>query len=746
MSEEVASTQKSSDKILEVGLNNEEQKLAASNKYPKIVFLIIINEFCERFSFYGFRTVLYIFFTGFLKIEKDTATAIYHAFTMLCYFTPILGAVIADGYIGLYKTIFSLSIFYAIGQVVLTVTSIGPLGAPNIVGPMIGLVIIAIGTGGIKPCVSAFGGNQFGSNQKTYLAGFFSLFYLSINIGSTIGTLLTPIFRSDVKCFDNDCYPLAFGVPAGLMFISVFVFAAGTPFYRRDNDKPKGSQNVIASTFCCVFEALHEKIANGRKVKYDHWLDYAGKKYSKKMISDVKIFCKVVFVFLPLPLFWTLFDQQGSRWTSQAQQLDGRLGSWTIKPDQFQAINPILIVCLVPVFDFVIYPLFAKINFLKNYLQRISVGLVFTIISFLISALLEYQMQQAFTSNNSPTKISLANLSPCQFQMSHSTETIEVLRSEYLKNFEQPLPNSFTNDLTKTINFAEKAYQISGKCFLENNKEISFNKSIVVNNENLPKRLVFYFDYTIQQIDLLDYDYNLTPPEIGFSDIRYVYLNSENKSSMFTPIMESNAVKYTNIRVQNFKNKSEEMYSKVDYSEYEFSILDESKNNVLKNEFRLENGGKYTILLFSNSLNETSIDYMFLTDVYPNGIHLCWQLIQIFVITAGEIMVSISGLAFAYSEAPQSMKSVISAVWLLTVAVGNFVVVVVAEARFVPDQVYEYLLFAGLLVVALVLFVAISFFYKYTTDEEKKEVGIKNEAFENNSELISKENNSKTSF
>ena len=82
---------------------------------------------------------------------------------------------------------------------------------------------------------------------------------------------------------------------------------------------------------------------------------------------------------------------------------------------------------------------------------------------------------------------------------------------------------------------------------------------------------------------------------------------------MFTPIMESNAVKYTNIRVQNFKNKSEEMYSKVDYSEYEFSILDESKNNVLKNEFRLENGGKYTILLFSNSLNETSIDYMFLT-------------------------------------------------------------------------------------------------------------------------------------
>lgn len=160
--------------------------------------------------------------------------------------------------------------------------------------------------------MSAFGGNQFGSNQKTYLAGFFSLFYLSINIGSTIGTLLTPIFRSDVKCFDNDCYPLAFGVPAVLMFIAVIVFVVGTPFYRRDNDKPKGSQNVIALTFGCIYEALRERIVNGKKVAHEHWLDYASKKYSKKMISDVKIFCKVVFVFIPLPLFWALFDQQVS--------------------------------------------------------------------------------------------------------------------------------------------------------------------------------------------------------------------------------------------------------------------------------------------------------------------------------------------------------------------------------------------------------------------------------------------------
>jgi hypothetical protein len=59
--------------------------------YPKIVFLIILNEFCERFSFYGLKTVLYIYFTGFIKLDKNTATVIYHGYSMLCYFTPIIG-------------------------------------------------------------------------------------------------------------------------------------------------------------------------------------------------------------------------------------------------------------------------------------------------------------------------------------------------------------------------------------------------------------------------------------------------------------------------------------------------------------------------------------------------------------------------------------------------------------------------------------------------------------------------------
>lgn len=160
--------------------------------------------------------------------------------------------------------------------------------------------------------MSAFGGNQFSPNQKKYLETFFSLFYLSINIGSMISTIITPIFRNDVKCFGYDCYALAFGVPAAAMFLSIVFFLIGTPFYKRDDEKAKDGKNIITQTIKCVFTALVNK-AKCRKsgVKKEHWLDYADHKFGEKLISDVKALFKILFVFLPLPIFWALYDQQG---------------------------------------------------------------------------------------------------------------------------------------------------------------------------------------------------------------------------------------------------------------------------------------------------------------------------------------------------------------------------------------------------------------------------------------------------
>lgn len=219
-------------------------------KYPRSIGFIISNEFCERFNYYGMRTVLVLYLTQKLAYEEDTATVIYHLFTTFVYFLCVLGAIIADSWLGKFKTILYLSLVYVGGSTIMALGAIPPLDLPGRVFAILGLALIALGSGGIKPCVAAFGGDQFKiPEQAKQMASFFSLFYFSINAGSLISTSVTPILREDVNCFnEGDCFPLAFGVPGVLMAVSVVIFMAGKYLYIIK--KPAG--NVVVAVTKCI--------------------------------------------------------------------------------------------------------------------------------------------------------------------------------------------------------------------------------------------------------------------------------------------------------------------------------------------------------------------------------------------------------------------------------------------------------------------------------------------------------------
>lgn len=95
---------------------------------PRSAIYIIFVEGCERFCFYGLKTILLLYLMHFLLIDKDSATAGYHLFAFGCYFTPTIGAILSDGFIGRYWTILFLSVFYFIGTLVLTLTAIPSIG------------------------------------------------------------------------------------------------------------------------------------------------------------------------------------------------------------------------------------------------------------------------------------------------------------------------------------------------------------------------------------------------------------------------------------------------------------------------------------------------------------------------------------------------------------------------------------------------------------------------------------------
>jgi solute carrier family 15 oligopeptide transporter 1 len=156
-------------------------------KYPRSVFFIIVTEFCERFNYYGIHAILILYLSEELLYKKEVATTIYHAFVMSLYLFGIFGAIIADSWWGRFKTIIVLSIVYSVGSILLALGGVPHLQARE--WTIIGLLVTAIGSGGIKPNVSAFGGEQFKlPEQIKHLDNFFSVFYFVINLGSMISS------------------------------------------------------------------------------------------------------------------------------------------------------------------------------------------------------------------------------------------------------------------------------------------------------------------------------------------------------------------------------------------------------------------------------------------------------------------------------------------------------------------------------------------------------------------------------
>lgn len=195
--------------------------LPAQTKY------IVGNEACERFSFYGMRSILVAYMTGMLLMSKNEATEVVHLFIACTYLMPLLGAWLADKFLGRYRTIISISLLYCLGNAVLAMADFaGDVEARKWV-LFAGLAIIAVGAGGIKPCVSAFVGDQVPAEEKQgpTMTRLYAAFYWSVNLGSFFSFLVIPWVRQ------NWGYSWAFGIPGIFMALATLIFWLGRKKY-----------------------------------------------------------------------------------------------------------------------------------------------------------------------------------------------------------------------------------------------------------------------------------------------------------------------------------------------------------------------------------------------------------------------------------------------------------------------------------------------------------------------------------
>ncbi|KAG4071714.1 hypothetical protein HA402_011868 [Bradysia odoriphaga] len=318
-----------------------------------------------------------------------------HANDFLVYFFTIVGAVIGDSWWGAYKTITLMMVVYSCGIAIVSLGAIETLNLPTIALTFIGLIIVAVGSGGVRPNLNAFGGTQYKlPEQAEELKFFFSIQFFLMKCGSLLAYFLAPTLRGDVKCFGmDDCYPLAFGVPAIAIFVSFIIFISGTRLYVRI--PPSG--NMLVKVFACVFTAMSQKLKQRNITPKSHWLDYAEQKHGKKLVDDTKSVLSVLVMFLPIPIYWSGFLLQNSRFVFQATRTNGDIGWFVIKPDQMLIFNPVLALILFPICEYVFYPLLAKIG-IKTVLQKITLGIMFGAIGVGLATIVETQIESNYIS------------------------------------------------------------------------------------------------------------------------------------------------------------------------------------------------------------------------------------------------------------------------------------------------------------------------------------------------------------
>ncbi|KAF8984349.1 hypothetical protein BGZ46_008216 [Entomortierella lignicola] len=392
---------------LEARINAEldAKILANPTKMPKAVYFIIPNEFGERFCYYGVQPNLNKYFILVTGMTKEDAKVFSTAFTMLAYFFPLIGAALSDSFLGKWWTIIAFSTVYAIGMIMVTLFAI-----PNLVGQLghvshfvsfLPMLIIALGTGGIKPCVSSHGGDQYLASQEAGKDYFFNAFYVAINTGGLITQFAVPEITKK-SCYGQDhCYAGAFLLPTIVFILAFGIFIIGHRYYRI---VPALGEFLPLKAIKAVYHAVkgYRAASPAEREAKGHWLNFAEEKYGGVFVEEVRDFGLVLVpVVIPFAFCWMLYNQNSNEWSDQYYLMNGAIFGGNdpnksyVQSAQFSNINTILIIILVPILA-VFYQFCARRGWNLSPQRRMCIGFFFVIVSFIISAILSPRIEKAY--------------------------------------------------------------------------------------------------------------------------------------------------------------------------------------------------------------------------------------------------------------------------------------------------------------------------------------------------------------
>ena len=401
---------------------SQADKPMDTGRMPRQIPYIIANEGCERFSFYGMRNILTPFLISSLLLflplgeRPGEAKHIFHTFVIGVYFFPLLGGWLADRFFGKYNTVLWLSLVYVSGHACLAMFD------NNLKGFYFGLFLIALGSGGIKPLVASFVGDQFDQTNKHKAKLVFDAFYWIINFGSFFASLLMPIFLRDYGP------SVAFGIPGVLMLVATIIFWVGNKKYVHVPPAPPNPDSFTRVARTALLAAKPGQSRPGLIVAtigalgaivivpvaiVADWgfvigacsalvlllafgglgtsmqLERARASHPEQAVEGVRAVLRILIVFALVTPFWSLFDQKASTWIVQANSM---VKPGWFEPAQMQALNPLLVMLLIPFNNIVLYPVLKRIGWEATALRRMTVGIAFSSLAWVVIGAIQVAM------------------------------------------------------------------------------------------------------------------------------------------------------------------------------------------------------------------------------------------------------------------------------------------------------------------------------------------------------------------
>jgi len=646
------------------------------------------GEFAERCCYYGMRAILLLYMIQILKFDDSVANRWMSYFIAACYLAPLLGGYVADNFLGKYRTIVYFSIPYIIGQVILGISALH-----NKEFLLLSLGLLAMGSGVIKPNISTLMGLTYDQRRpgKTKLrSDAFAMFYGAINIGSALSSFCVPAIRNYYGG-DSRAYAIAFLFPAVLMILAFIVFALGKPFY------------------------AEEKISRREHLTPEE--------RRERMVVLRRLFG----LFLVVTVFWSIFDQAASTWTLFARDyLHLELFGLRLSPDQIQGLNPVLIVLLLPPIT-MLWHLLSHFGIDLRPTSKMLIGFLLTTVTMGITAWAAFRGAGAivtgapaalenanrtiaataqFTDDDPAAETAAAELASAMAKLKQAQADARIAESASARQrilddarsaVDAARENAQKSDTAIVAVAAARKAAVEAARSAALAAEAAKTTDATLLAETAEKVLaaaetaVHAADATVEAVNLSIAADRNAAERVGKRDLAPCSEAANRTSAAAAAAVKSaKAAQAGNARAANI-NASVAAVDAADAAVAAAKVSADITGSDLPGESR------NTEMAAANS-----------------RISLFWQIIPYLLITTAEICISVVGLELAFSAAPATMKSFVTACWLLTVFFANIINAQITPLynetflgiSLTPD--WYFLMFAVFMIPVTLSFIAVS--------------------------------------